>query len=300
MGNVKSTIIHKDDDYKYCGEVVHTKGRWYAEGKGCFESKGYIYTGTFKQNQIWGVGTCTYADGIVYTGSWKTGFKHGKGKLQFPAGDCYEGEFKFDSIHGKGKYVYLNGTYYTGKFSNNEMTGMGKLYSSTDKLLYSGEWLHDMFHGYGTYYYPNGKIHYQGHWKQSKADGPGMFKDNTGHIWRGYFKQGEYVGDISISDVVSTVSSPVTVVVYEEDTRSPKSTDPPEKLSFRPCSIRQKDITVVNPIHSITLPNAVTKPSESNFIVPADTKPSVKNLKSKSKSIVIHNPLMGIRPTHSS
>jgi hypothetical protein len=98
MGNVKSTIIHKDDDYKYCGEVVHTKGRWYAEGKGCFESKGYIYTGTFKQNQIWGVGTCTYADGIVYTGSWKTGFKHGKGKLQFPAGDCYEGEFKFDSI----------------------------------------------------------------------------------------------------------------------------------------------------------------------------------------------------------
>ena len=268
MGNTKSTLTHIDGDSKYCGEVVYKKSKWYAEGKGCYEAKGYMYTGTFKQNQMSGTGACTYANGIFYTGSWKTGFKHGKGKLIFPSGDFYEGDFKFGIIHGKGKYAYVDGTYFSGNFCNNEMTGQGKLYSGTDTLLYNGEWLHDVFHGYGTYYYPNGKISYQGRWKNSKADGPGMFQDTTGRIWRGYFKHGEYIGEENTSSDEITVVIPESppprkssdsmardkLVLYEEDIPSPKSTDVSEKLSFRPCGIRQKHIAVVNPIHNIIVP----------------------------------------------
>jgi hypothetical protein len=285
MGNTKSTLVHKDGESKYCGEVIYKKDKWYAEGKGCYEAPGYMYTGTFKQNQMSGTGACTYANGIFYSGSWKSGFKHGKGKLMFPDGDSYEGDFRFDIIHGKGKYAYVNGTYYTGNFCNNEMTGQGKLYSGADTLLYSGEWLHDVFHGYGTYYYPNGKISYQGRWKNSKADGPGMFQDTTGRIWCGHFKLGEYIGkDAPSSDgitvVLPTESVPLrkssdtiprnTVVVYEEDIPSPKTSDLSEKISFRPCGIRQKNIAIVNPIH--------------NIIVPTTTN-------TKKNTVIIKNPL---------
>ena len=148
------------------------------------------------------------------------------------------------------------------------MTGQGKLYSGADKLLYSGEWLHDVFHGYGTYYYPNGKISYQGRWKNSKADGPGMFQDTTGRIWSGYFKNGEYIGENNLSSdevtvVLPTESLPLRkssdstprdkLVVYEEDIPSPKSADSSEKICFRPCNIRQKNIGMVNPIHNIII-----------------------------------------------
>ena len=288
MGNTKSTLLHIDGDSKYCGEVVYKRDKWYAEGKGSYEAKGYMYTGTFKQNQMSGTGACTYVNGIFYTGSWKTGFKHGKGKLIFPSGDYYEGEFKFDIIHGKGKYAYVDGTYYSGNFCNNEMTGQGKLYSGADKLLYSGEWLHDVFHGYGTYYYPNGKISYQGRWKNSKADGPGMFQDTTGRIWSGYFKNGEYIGENNLSSdevtvVLPTESLPLRkssdstprdkLVVYEEDMPSPKSADSSEKICFRPCNIRQKNIGMVNPIHNIIIPSTT---------VAVNTK----------KSVIVKNPLM--------
>lgn len=281
MGNTKSTLTHIDGDSKYCGEVVYKRDKWYAEGKGCYEAKGYMYTGTFKQNQMSGTGACTYANGIFYTGSWKTGFKHGKGKLIFPSGDFYEGDFNFGIIHGKGKYAYVDGTYYSGNFCNNEMMGQGKLYSGVDKLLYSGEWLHDVFHGYGTYYYPNGKISYQGRWKNSKADGPGMFQDTTGRIWRGYFKNGEYIGEDGprsdgITVLLPTESSPLRkssdsilpdkIFVYEEDIPSPKSTDSSEKISFRPCGIRPKNIAIINPIHNIIVPSTTVNTKQSVIV----------------------------------
>ena len=280
MGNTKSTLVHIDGDSKYCGEVIYKRDKWYAEGKGCYEANGYMYTGTFKQNQMSGSGACTYANGIFYTGSWKTGFKHGKGKLIFPSGDFYEGDFKFGIIHGKGKYAYVDGTYYTGNFSNNEMTGQGKLYSGADKLLYKGEWLHDVFHGYGTYYYPNGKISYQGRWKNSKADGPGMFQDTTGRVWRGYFKNGEYIGEEcgdGITVLLPTESSPLRkssdstlrdkIFVYEEeDIPSPKSTDSSEKITFKPCNIRQKHISMLNPIHNIIVPTTTVNTKQPIII----------------------------------
>ena len=279
MGNTRSAIIFKGEDYTYCGDVVYNKQKWLADGRGCYESNGYIYTGSFRKNQVWGQGTCTYESGVFYTGAWKTGFKHGKGKLMFPDGDYYEGDFTFDLIHGKGKYVYEDGTYYIGLFCNNEMTGKGKLYSNTGVKLYSGEWLHDVFHGHGKYYYPDEAIHYQGHWKNSMAHGYGELHDASGTIWRGYFKNGEFVNTSTaeLAESDSTISHTESVFALSPcSDLTPKSASPvaspahirshigpptqiptPEKMVFRPCIIRKKDVSLLNPLHALQHPGRV-------------------------------------------
>lgn len=282
MGNTRSAIIFKGDDYTYCGDVVYNKQKWQADGRGCYESRGYIYTGAFRKNHVWGQGTCTYENGVIYTGAWKTGFKHGKGKLMFADGDYYEGDFTFDLIHGKGKYVYEDGTYYIGRFCNNEMTGKGKLYSNAGVKLYSGEWLHDVFHGYGKYYYPDGRIQYQGHWKNSRAHGYGELVDASGNVWCGYFKNGEYMNaQTSVPSAPSTASneesvfalsprseisavSDITSEVSPPSARSRIHVGPPvqmpipEKMTFRPCVIRKKEVSLINPIYAFQHPGAVS------------------------------------------
>jgi len=296
MGNTSSTILHRGDGYTYCGEVVYKKQKWLAHGSGCYESKEYTYTGTFKQNQVSGRGTCTYASGVVYSGTWKTGFKHGKGKLVFPEGDYYEGGFAFDKINGKGKYVYVDGTYYIGAFCNGDMSGKGKLYSNTGKKLYSGEWLHDVFHGQGKYYYLNGAIQYQGQWKNSKANGYGMLQDKTGKVWCGTFKNGEFVGEggdrgerdsetstlptmdsLALSLSLSSSDSVPTIGSICDDAVTAIST--PEKMAFQPCSIRKKEVIVLNPIY-----RTIVIPDESSHTIIRQVPPQV----------VVTNPLMNI------
>lgn len=271
MGNTKSNILYKDENYKYCGEIKHLDNdKWVAEGKGSYEVNGNIYIGEFKNNQASGNGICTYTDGSKYTGTWISDFKHGKGKLEFINGDYYEGEFKYDMINGHGKYVYPDQTYYIGNFINNKLSGKGKLYTDKNILLYDGEWLNDVFHSYGTYYYSNKKICYQGRWKNSKTDGYGVFYDKKGKKYCGYFKEGEYIGETIectyfinnevknleeiTDDVKQSKTAPINLVNPLNNIKSvsDKIIFSPKKINHKVIKI-SKDINIMNPINNFPI-----------------------------------------------
>ncbi|KAG8583643.1 hypothetical protein GDO81_008493 [Engystomops pustulosus] len=66
-----------------------------------------------------GIGVNRSPHGVTYTGSWKNDRMYGLGKLEHPSGAVYEGEFIDNKFHGRGTYTFPNGAQYIGNFTEN-------------------------------------------------------------------------------------------------------------------------------------------------------------------------------------
>jgi len=99
-------------------------------------SKGDIYEGEWKDDNMHGKGIYKFHGGKIYSGEWYCGDMHGQGIMKYNDG-FYEGEFIHDKREGKGKKTWTDGP------------------SKGD--VYDGEWKNDKMHGKGIYKYHNGK-----------------------------------------------------------------------------------------------------------------------------------------------
>ena len=73
-------------------EFMMENGEILIEGTGLHQfSDGRVYSGQWRNDQVFGRGTLTYPDGTSYEGDWKINQKHGRGVYKYPSGALYEG-----------------------------------------------------------------------------------------------------------------------------------------------------------------------------------------------------------------
>ncbi|XP_060683523.1 alsin isoform X1 [Hemiscyllium ocellatum] len=131
----------------------------------------------------------------------------------------YEGRWLAGKPHGKGVLQWPDGRMYTGDFRNG---------------------LED---GYGEYILPNKAMkkndHYQGHWKEGKMQGHGIYKYATGEVYEGCFQDNMRHGHGLLRSGKLTSSSPSMFIgqwaqdkkmgygVFDDITRTPAVKRPP-------------------------------------------------------------------------
>ncbi|GAA0730531.1 hypothetical protein GCM10009430_41800 [Aquimarina litoralis] len=89
-------------------------------------------------------GNVTWFDKATYSGSFRNDKIYGRGTYTWPNGDRYEGSFKNNMRHGKGTMYWADGTKYSGKWKNNSRNGKGKLFNNEGKLTDEGVWEADV------------------------------------------------------------------------------------------------------------------------------------------------------------
>ena len=87
--------------------------------------EGSVYEGEFKNGLRNGQGKYTMSDGFVYEGTWRDDQIQGAGVARYPTGQIYEGQFKQGVPHGKGTMTFADGTIYEGSWLNGKMEGDG-------------------------------------------------------------------------------------------------------------------------------------------------------------------------------
>ena len=63
-----------------------------------------------------------------------------------------------------------------------------------DGTTYDGAFHEGHYHGAGKIVWANGD-QYEGNWKRSKMDGPGLFRHSSGFILKGIFKNNYFIDD---------------------------------------------------------------------------------------------------------
>ena len=203
----KKTGHYKDDFLN--GEVleISPEGKKYFEGQykdgeregfGILMEEEYVYKGSWKANNINGIGTITYADGRKYEGEWRDNKSHGKGKLTLVDGSTYEGDFKNGLKEGIGKFTSM-GMIFEGEFVNDEAIGITGNSVSTVTIThlngekYVGEIIGSIYNGKGKFIYSNGDS-YEGEWMGGEKVGQGTFTYSDGSIYEGTFNAGKREG----------------------------------------------------------------------------------------------------------
>lgn len=110
---------------------------------------GTSYEGEWKNNQIDGRGTITYANGDKYTGEFSNSLKNGTGIYIWVNGEEYEGAWTNDKMHGHGVYKFINGDVYDGNWANSLMDGNGT-YKYANGGTLSGTWSNNSYKGIGS------------------------------------------------------------------------------------------------------------------------------------------------------
>ena len=87
--------------------------------------EGSVYEGEFKNGLRHGQGKYTMPDGFIYEGTWLDDQIQGAGVARYPTGQIYEGQFKQGVPHGKGTMTFADGTIYDGSWLNGKMEGDG-------------------------------------------------------------------------------------------------------------------------------------------------------------------------------
>jgi hypothetical protein len=222
------------DDGKYVGEwinnLMHGTGvvTVYEDGP---QTRGFEYSGEFKNGSIDGVGTLKYVNGEVYVGDFKEDKRNGigvnvseNGEIQagifedevlthsgenrprcpsegiwdncigvyYNSGDKYSGYWKTDRRHGLGIYTWQNGMQYVGNWKAGKRSGEGtQTFVNGD--IYEGGWKAGKRDGKGTQTLVNGDV-YEGDWKDSKQHGRGTQNLSNGDKYVGDFKAGKRNG----------------------------------------------------------------------------------------------------------
>lgn len=146
-------------------------------GTGIFVwENGDRYEGEWKNDQITGYGTLSFADGVIFKGTFLKG-KLNKGSITIPQGDgrtairsVWDGELqqactliwpdgtRLDGRAGKSGFsgevtvAYANGDSYVGTLKDGLKSGSGT-YTWKNGAFYKGSWENDKMNGSGTYYF---------------------------------------------------------------------------------------------------------------------------------------------------
>merc|ERR1719197_291289 len=87
------------------GQYVVDGGVKKRQGKGTFTDGAETYVGEWKDDDMHGAGTFTFASGAVFEGNFVGNEFSGAGTYKFTDGATYEGAWKQNKMHGKGVYV---------------------------------------------------------------------------------------------------------------------------------------------------------------------------------------------------
>tara|TARA_Y100000768_G_scaffold192377_1_gene144237 strand:- start:107 stop:1273 length:1167 start_codon:yes stop_codon:yes gene_type:complete len=155
----------------------------------------------WKNGNLNGLGTFTWANGDKYIGNHVDGKGNGQGTYIWSNGDKYVGNFLNDIRNGQGTFVWAAGEHagsvYVGEFQDGEINGQGT-YTWTDGEKYTGMWKDGNRHGQGTYTWADGEK-YTGMWKDNNQHGQGTYTDENGNSTNGIWEEGKYVsGDAEI------------------------------------------------------------------------------------------------------
>jgi hypothetical protein len=146
---------------------------------------GRRYAGEFKDGQLNGHGTWTFADGSKYVGEFKDGKFNGQGTMTWPDGRRYAGEFKDGQLNGQGTWTLADGSKYVGEFKDGKFNGQGT-WTLADGSKYVGEFKDGRYNGQGTLIWADGEK-YVGGFKDGKLNGGGTYTWSDGLIYEGNF-----------------------------------------------------------------------------------------------------------------
>ena len=135
--NLQREITHEMMNDGYTGKGTYTYGKGEFDGDKC--------VGEWKNGNLHGQGTMTYANGDKYVGEWKDDKRHGQGTYTYD-GEKYAGEWKDDLMHGHGIYTHTNGDKYVGEWKNGIMHGQGTL-TVDGEVYYEGLFVNGKFLG---------------------------------------------------------------------------------------------------------------------------------------------------------
>ena len=136
---------------RFVGAVVDGKREVWGEA---FFDDGAYYVGEWKDDQLCGYGTMTYASKDVYQGFWKNGEWHGDCKIAWTNGITFECAVNSDDKTFTGKLIYTDKSYMEGTFVDGwNLHGQAK-YVDTRGVVYEGNWCKGKKHGRVTEYTP--------------------------------------------------------------------------------------------------------------------------------------------------
>lgn len=175
-------------------------------GKGIYLfPSGAKYIGHFKNGECEGIGVCYYTDGSKYQGIWKSRYPEGHGIKTYPDGTVRNGYWKrgrpVDESGNLLEEVYVqketknDGTdIQSGCLTGNCQTGEGVM-AYADGSKYEGQFENGKLTGFGSWYYPNSEK-YVGNFINGLPSGKGTLYKANGAQLSGYWKSGEYIGNI--------------------------------------------------------------------------------------------------------
>lgn len=218
----------KDGPGKYISDGVVYQGifknKVLVEGT-ITEADGTVYEGTFRDNQLFGMGKMRSPDGTVHEGEFQNGRMHGKGSAKNASGErIYEGDYENGEIHGRGTAYFPEGKTIEGVFDRGIEKGCGTIVEP-DKLFYSGDFINGgIFHGEGVLMirgenprtlkgtFVNGVLQgvgsikyldgalYEGEFKDGVLQGKGKVTFQGGMVYEGEFKDGVLQGKGTMTD----------------------------------------------------------------------------------------------------
>ena len=197
---------------RYVGEYkVDMDKKEILHGKGEYVSKGFKYTGEFRDNKKQGKGVYIWSDGARFTGDFADDQASGKGLWEFASGDKYEGDvlnavmvgkgvlvsrdgsryegtFADGKPHGRGTYVFANGDKYEGGIVSGKKSGKGT-YVSKNGDRFQVMFVDDVAQGTGSYDFANGD-RYEGEISNGALSGKGKYFHSDGQRSEGVYQNG--------------------------------------------------------------------------------------------------------------
>jgi hypothetical protein len=193
-------VLFINQSKKYVGSWKN--GRKHGEGR-IYLNNRILTTGNWKSNKL--IKTSTYQNGCV-DGNCQDGI----GAYLFNDGKKVIGEFSNGVLKGYTICFYPNGDKYNGEWKFSGRNGQGTLFG--EKNTQNGIWLDDAFvgasrgvggkgcitgnceNGRGKYVYPD-NTHYEGSFKNKKAEGYGICYFSDGDIYVGEWKKHTFHGE---------------------------------------------------------------------------------------------------------
>lgn len=196
--NGKTVTVHylgfMSDGEATKGSVAYSDGRRaMIENRRVTYNDGTVYTGTLDGYIKSGIGTLKFPNGDVFTGEFKNDEIWGQGKFVYYAtGDIYEGIIINGKKEQRGTYTYFDTNVYKGEYKNDLPNGNGTLYFY-DGGVYEGNFVDGTRQGKGKYIFPSGDV-YEGDFVDGKACGKGVYKFACGDVYEGEFSDGKING----------------------------------------------------------------------------------------------------------
>lgn len=157
------------------------------------DTEGNVFTGSFDNNQLNGLGSFKSADGDLYSGEFRDNQFHGKGRYQSANGDVWSGRFREGSLSGKGQLTGTDASHYQGQFRDWRYHGEGRL-SQADGSVYQGQFSYGKYHGDGSLTLADASVQ-RGTWQHGRLIRDGEGKVIADALAEGLLEQGRLLDE---------------------------------------------------------------------------------------------------------